>query len=129
LISIDSTVWIAYFNGQKGPAADLLDQWLKEGREITIWPAVVTEVLCGFRSDRDFQAAKKIMLQIPIISHGSATYLQAARLFRSLRKKGITIGTTDVLIAQACIENRAALLTLDNDFQMIANHSALDLAL
>jgi predicted nucleic acid-binding protein len=127
LISVDSSVWIAYFQGLDLPATQRLETAMQDREETVVWPAVVTEVLAGFRSDRLFEEARRILDLAPRIPHRPEIYVHAAQLFRHLRKVGITAGTTDCLIAQSCIENNTPLLTLDRDFTLIARHSALKL--
>ena len=54
--------------------------------------------------------------------------MRAARLFRSLRKKGVTVrGAVDCVIAQTCLDTEAELLSPDSDFRQIARHTSLRL--
>jgi len=54
--------------------------------------------------------------------------VRAARLFRSLRQKGITVrGAVDCIIAQTCLDVDAELLSPDADFERIARHTPLRL--
>ena len=53
MILVDSSVWIDYFNGRRTRQTDLLDGLL--GREpLVVGDLVLTEVLQGFKRDRDF---------------------------------------------------------------------------
>jgi predicted nucleic acid-binding protein len=57
---------------------------------------------------------------------GDTIAVQAARNFRALRRRGITIGKTiDRLIGTWCIENRRPLLHNDSDFRPMARHLGL----
>lgn len=59
MILVDSSVWIAYFRGAITPQTERLGSLL--GIEpIAIGDLIMTEVLQGFISDRDFNQAKKI---------------------------------------------------------------------
>jgi predicted nucleic acid-binding protein len=70
-----------------------------------------------------------VLSALPCLSLSRASYVSAARLYRNLRARGVTVGgTVDCLIAQACIETNATLLTADRDFDRIAAHTALRLA-
>jgi predicted nucleic acid-binding protein len=54
------------------------------------------------------------------------TFLRAAELFRSLRRKGITIRKPiDCMIASVSIEHGVALLHNDRDFDPIETHCGL----
>ena len=60
LIFVDSSVWIDYFNGSDTPATERLHALL--GREpLIVGDIVVTEVLQGFRRDRDFRMARDVL--------------------------------------------------------------------
>jgi hypothetical protein len=91
-------------------------------------PVIVTEVLQGFRTERGFESAQRILLSLPMIHPTLECHVRAARLFRSLRTKGVTVrGAVDCIIAQTCLDTGAALLSPDADFERIARHSPLRL--
>ena len=57
---------------------------------------------------------------------GDAIAVVAARNFRALRRRGITIRKTiDLLIGAWCIENRRPLLHDDSDFHPMARYLGL----
>ncbi len=117
MIFLDSTVLIDYFNGEKNWQVDVLDSIL--GKElVVIGDYVLTEVLQGFRNDKDFQKAKTILLSFPCFDIGGKdTALQSAKNYRFLRKKGITVRKTiNAMIATFCIMNNFTLLHNDKDF-------------
>ena len=68
------------------------------------------------------------MVSLPIIQPTVNCHVRAARLFRSLRRKGVTVrGAVDCIIAQACLDIEAELLSPDADFERIALHTPLRL--
>ncbi|MFZ1290786.1 MAG: PIN domain nuclease [Melioribacteraceae bacterium] len=117
MIFLDSTVLIDYFNGKNNWQVEVLDSIL--GRElVVIGDYVLTEVLQGFKIDKDFQKAKTILLSFPCFEIGGKEIaIKSANNFRLLRKKGVTIRKTiDAMIAIFCIENNFILLHNDKDF-------------
>ncbi len=117
MMLVDSSVWIAYFNGKVNWQTDLLDELL--GKEpILIGDLILTEVLQGFRNDSDFRKAKEFLKALDFVELGGRSNAVAAAMnYRVLRKKGITVRKTiDVLIGTYCIENDVALLHDDQDF-------------
>jgi predicted nucleic acid-binding protein len=57
---------------------------------------------------------------------GDVIATAAARNFRSLRRRGITVRKTiDLLIGTWCIENRGPLLHNDGDFRPMARYLGL----
>ena len=57
MILVDASVWIDYFNGNRTWQTDLLDESLSHV-PIIMGDLILTEVLQGFRSDKDFHAAQ-----------------------------------------------------------------------
>ena len=129
MILVDSSVWIDYFNGNHTPQTDLLDHCLST-IPIIIGDLILTEVLQGFRLDKDYQTAKTFLshLQFHHIG-GYEVALQSAQIYRSLRRKGVTVRKTiDVIIAGYCIVQGLTLLHDDRDFIPIADHFPLKIA-
>jgi predicted nucleic acid-binding protein len=129
MILVDSSVWIDYFRGTQTSAADLLDSLL--GNEpVATGDLILAEVLQGFGGDHDFIQGQKLLTSLPIIDLlGGAVAIQAARNFRALRAKGITIRkTVDTVIATSCIEKGLTLLYSDRDFDPFVMHLGLQSA-
>jgi predicted nucleic acid-binding protein len=126
VIVVDSSVWIDYFNGTGAPEAEVLDRLL--GREsILVGDLILAEVLQGFRTERDAKQAQDVldlMFFEPMV--GRETALMAAKTYRNLRAKGITVRkTVDMLIASFCILRGHELLHADRDFDTIAANTSL----
>ncbi|MFN3943566.1 MAG: PIN domain nuclease [Allosphingosinicella sp.] len=130
MIFADSGVWIDFFNGVRTPETDRLAQLLARSR-IVVGDLVLTEVLQGFTSDRDFQQAREALTSLPLISvTDPATALLAADHYPALRRRGITVRKTiDCLIATRCIAVGLPLLYSDRDFDPFVAHLGLRSAL
>ena len=127
MIVVDTTVWADWFNGRDSPEVDRLGQALGR-QDAGLVPVILTEVLQGFRSDRDFERARVLLVRLPVLSLDLEGHAAAARLFRRLRGKGITVrGAIDCIIAQTCIAAGVELLSADLDFAAIARHTTLRL--
>ena len=126
MILVDSSVWIDYFNGLSTWQTDLLDDLLSNV-PILIGDLILTEVLQGFRSDDDFEAAKTCLSIIPFREIGGYEIaLRSAQNYRLLRKKGITVRKTiDVIIGTFCISEGITLLHNDRDFEPMVSHLSL----
>jgi hypothetical protein len=130
VILVDSSVWIDYFRGVTTPQVERLDELL--GSDIVATgDLMLTEVLQGFRSDRDFNEARKLLTSLVIVEIGGRDVsIQAARNFRALRALGVTVRKTiDALIATRCIESQLTLLYSDRDFDPFVRHLGLRSAL
>jgi len=127
VIVVDTTVWADWFNGTETPEVDRLSRAL-DRQDAGLAPVILTEVLQGFRADRDSERARVLLVQLPVLTLDVEGHAAAARLFRRLRGKGVTVrGTIDCLIAQTCIDAGVELLSTDQDFAAIARHTPLRL--
>ena len=127
MIVVDTAVWADWFNGTDSPEVARLAQAL-DRQDAGLVPVVLTEVLQGFRADRDFLRARDLLLGLPLLALDVDGYVAAARLYRRLRSRGITVrGTIDCIIAQTCITAGLELLSTDQDFAGIARHTPLRL--
>jgi predicted nucleic acid-binding protein len=128
MIVVDSNTWADFFNGASSPHVRRLDAALRDEDDLAILPIIITEVLQGFRTEKGFQRARRVLTALPTIQPSVDCHVRAARLFRSLRQKGVTVrGAVDCVIAQACLDLDAELLSPDADFQHIARHMPLRL--
>jgi predicted nucleic acid-binding protein len=126
VILVDSSVWVDYFRGVDTSEADKLDTLLGVEQVVT-GDLILTEVLQGFISEREFNQGRKLLASLPMIPLvGEEIAIQAARNFRKLRTLGITIWKTiDTLIATSCIEKEIPLLYSVRDFDPFVQHLGL----
>jgi predicted nucleic acid-binding protein len=128
MMIVDSNTWADFFNGVSNPHVRRLDAALRQEEDLAILPIILTEVLQGFRTELGFQRARRVLVSLPVIQPSVECHVRAARLFRSLRHKGVTVrGAVDCVIAQACLDTEAVLLSPDADFEHIARHTSLRL--
>lgn len=125
-IFVDSSVWVNFFNDIQSSKVDLLGGLLGTA-PLVLGDLVVSEVLQGFREDRDFERAKEALLRFPIHSMGGLDLaLASASNYRMLRRKGITVRKTiDCWIATFCLRHGLELLHDDRDFEPFATHLGL----
>src|SRR2546421_7462725 len=126
VIVVDSSVWIDFLNGRAAPHVRRLRALLGSD-EIIVGDLMVCEVLQGLDSERAAREVESLLRRFDIVSMaGDAIAVIAARHFRELRRRGITIRKTiDLLIGTWCIENRRPLLHHDDDFRPMAKHLGL----
>ncbi|HEY8709519.1 MAG TPA: PIN domain nuclease [Burkholderiaceae bacterium] len=126
MILVDSSVWIDYFRGHATPQTDTLDRLLGD-QPLAVGDLILTEVLQGFASERDFAQARRVLTSLTVVDLGGQDIaIQAAKNFRALRSLGITTRKTiDTVIATRCIESDYELLHCDRDFEPFATHLGL----
>ena len=128
MILVDTSVWIDYFNGLDNKQTESLDRILSE-QSVLVGDIILTEILQGFDSDKDFRLAKQALDPLDCVHLGGKSLaIKAASNFRFLRSKGVTIRkTVDMLIGSWCIEHEVELLHNDKDFDRIATQLPLQI--
>ena len=123
---VDTSVWIDYFNGKIDERTDATEKFIIEG-ELLMLPIILQEVLQGIRSAKDFSTVKNAFLRNTFFNFNTIDMaLEAASLFRFLKRNGVTIRKpNDSLIAAICIQNNFSLLHNDKDFNNIAKYTSL----
>jgi predicted nucleic acid-binding protein len=126
MILVDSSVWIDYFRGTPTPQTDKLHSLLGVEPLLT-GDLVLAEVLQGFGSDAGFRRALELLTSLRVVVLGGREVaIQAARNFRALRTRGVTVRKTiDSVIAARCIASGIALLYSDRDFDPFVQHLGL----
>jgi predicted nucleic acid-binding protein len=126
VILVDSSVWIDYFKGTASAQADKLDQLLGD-EPVAVGDLILTEVLQGFSTDREFNAARRLLTGLEIVTLGGTDVaIQAAKNYRTLRAIGVTVRKTiDTIIATRCIVSGHTLLHSDRDFDVFEKHLGL----
>ena len=125
MVLVDTSVWIAVFRRNK--PIDL-EQYVDFDEVVTCLP-VIQEVLQGFRHQADFLIARESMMALPTVEAPlhREVFLQAAELFRTARRQGITVRScADCLIAVCALRNSLRVLHKDRDFRLLAKIAPLD---
>ena len=126
MILVDSSVWIAHLRGLVTPAVrTLTDRGASE--PLLVGDLILMEVLQGARSEGQATRIERAMRAFPVVSLlDAAMAAKAARNYRSLRDRGITVRkTADIIIGTYCIEHGHALLHDDRDFEPMVRHLGL----
>ena len=126
MIVVDSTVWIDFLNGRNSPHVRRVRALLGES-EIIVGDLMLCEVLHGLANERAARDVEALLRRFDIVPMaGDAIAVAAARNYRSLRARGVTVRKTiDLLIGTWCIENKRPLLHNDRDFRLMARHLGL----
>lgn len=126
-ILVDTTVWIDALNGIINKRTDFLKKQIEADIPIVLCPVIIQEILQGIKEDNDYLRVKEALsgFEVLFINPVEAAY-GAARLYRNLRKHGVTIRkSNDCLIAFYAIYHNVKLLHHDSDFDLITQHTTL----
>ncbi len=126
MVLVDTTVWIDFFADRPLPHVAALQKLIEEDADLCVCGVILAEVLQGIRSDAHYRKTKDYFESLILMPMRRTTYEKSAALYRSLRKKGVTIRKPiDCMIASVAIEHALPLLHNDRDFDQIAKHSKL----
>lgn len=129
MIVVDTTVWIDFFKAA-GTSEDLhLQELIIESQTIALTDLIFCEILQGIGDDDEVVRTRIHLLHFPILRMDSlGIFEQAATIYRTCRKRGVTIRKTiDCLIAAVCLNNELALFHKDSDFDRIARVTPLQI--
>jgi predicted nucleic acid-binding protein len=126
VIVVDSSVWIDFLTGRSAAHVRELRSVLGTN-EVIVGDLMLCEVLQGLNTEKSAREVETLLRRFQIVPMaGDAIAVLAARNYRALRRLGVTMRKTiDLFIGTWCIENRAALLHNDRDFQPMAQHLGL----
>jgi len=126
VILVDSSVWIDFFRNRPTTKAKWLDKHL-DVEDLAVGDLILAEVLRGFKDDRGFNETRRLLRRLRQISLcGEDLAVEAARNYRKLRAKGVTVrGTVDLIIATRCLADGLQLLHSDKDFEGFEEHLGL----
>jgi len=118
-VLVDTSAWIASF--RSSVPEDLkafLNQALANRRVVTA-PIITLELLQGTKTQHEYGDLKLMLESLGQLPMNLAVWNRSYALGFTLRRNGLTIPTTDVIIAALALEYDCALLHRDRHFRMI----------
>jgi predicted nucleic acid-binding protein len=125
---VDTSVWSLALRRDRPPDVPevaRLQQALESGETLVSTGLVLQELLQGFAGPRNRQEIINRFLALTFISPDRQDHVAAAELRTELRRRGVQVGTVDVLLAQICLRRELTMLTTDKDFRHVAVHTDL----
>ena len=114
----DTCAWIDFFNARHTPLATALEQLLLQG-EVFTCGIVKYELVQGVRSQAEEKTLLHAFQAVNHLEMNESLWIKAGRLSAALRKKGVTIPFSDILIAVLALENDLTILTVDRHFEQV----------
>jgi len=125
-ILVDTSVWIDFFHRISSRETALLKDALQRREQIFITGIIAQEILQGIRQDSQHDSVLHYLLLFSRIDDEFDDYLAAANIYRTLRRRGLTVRSpVDCLIAALAIRAKVSLLHNDSDFTAIARQFPL----
>ncbi len=125
LFLVDTSAWLFALRKEFSPVIkERLDHLLKENRVITVG-IIKLEILGGTKSENEFQRLKMRLDSLKDCETNTPLWEKAYDLAFQLRRKGVTIPYTDILIAASALTHEATLLHVDTHFDLAAQFFSL----
>ncbi len=125
MILIDSSAWIEYFRPQGLYTARQAVMEAIRNDEVAAHGIVRVEIVAFARSESDRQKLASDFAAFHWLGPTEEDFDGAIELGFELRRQGLTIPTTDLIIAATALRADCQLYHLDGHFEQIAAHSPL----
>ena len=126
MVLVDTTVWVDFFADHLEPHVTALESSIEQKDDVCICGIILTEVLQGIQKEKDYKKTKDLFDKLIFLPMTYASFIKAVEIYRSLRRKGITIRKPlDCMIASVAIEHDIPFLHNDRDFDPIEKHCGL----
>jgi predicted nucleic acid-binding protein len=125
---VDTSVWsLALRRDQPAGRGEVgvLIRAVERGETLLTTGLVLQELLQGFARPKSRSHIVERFSALPLVVPDRDDHIDAAELRNRCRRKGVQIGTIDALLAQLCIRHGLTMLTADQDFTLLAEHSRL----
>lgn len=114
---VDTSIWIEYFKNRP-EVVKIIEDGLMNNRIFIIGPSI-SELLQGVKSEEEYDKLVNCIEAVPYLQADVTDWKKAGSISFQLRKKGITIPLTDVIISAVAVNNEAEVYTLDQHFAQI----------
>jgi len=123
---IDTSAWLFALRKDFLPdIKDRLDFLLRENLVLTTG-IIRLELLAGTKTESEYDRLKNRLSTLENIETDDSLWEMACDLGFKLRRKGVTIPYTDILIATCALSAGCIILHADNHFDIIAEHFNLN---
>jgi predicted nucleic acid-binding protein len=125
LFIVDTSAWLLALRRDFIPEVkELIDRLLRDGVVITTG-IIKLEIIGGARTQYEFQRLKSRFNALDDIKTDDAIWQKACELGFALRRKGITVPHTDILIAACSLHSGSVIVHADAHFDIMAGHSGI----
>ena len=123
---IDTSIWINVLRDKSGTGKIKLKNSIGD-RPYYLPIFTQMELLQGCKDEREWQKLSQYLsVQKYVVPNYSKIWVEAARLYFELRRKGVTVRSNiDCAIALCAIEHNLLLYHCDRDFEQIAKYTVL----
>ncbi len=118
MVVADTSVWIEYFRGGDEAVRAPLRGLIKAEQAVLVG-VVLAELLQGCRTPKEADTILANLGGLRFLETTFSTWKRAGELSATLRRKGITVPLSDMIIAALAMEHNCEVYTLDPHFKQI----------
>jgi predicted nucleic acid-binding protein len=117
-IIVDTSVWIDFFNHPQAPLT-LYVKTLLRNRQVILVGMVLAEILQGIKNPKEASTVQQSLEKLPFLEMTREDWKKAGDLSATLRRKGLTIPLSDLIIGALAVKESLEILTTDPHFKKI----------
>lgn len=121
----DTSVWVHYFRRPVRPRLQFRMQQLTVSDSLATCDVVRLELLRGAKDDEDFTRIDRLLNAARRLPTGDREWEEAIRLGYRLKRTGVTIAVTDLLIAVVAMTYNVTLVHADDGFEQMRPYCSL----
>ena len=114
----DTCAWIDFFNACQTPLSAALAEALRHG-QVRTCGIVKYELVQGLIGKDEERVLCEALSAVAHLEMTESLWVKAGHLSFRLRKRGLTIPLSDILIATLALEHSLSVLTIDRHFGLI----------
>lgn len=117
-VIVDTCVWIEFFRDPESLVTLRLNTLLRE-RRVIMPGMVLAEIIQGVRAPKEAKRVRENLKKLPYLEMTRDAWEKAGEISASLRKNGITIPLTDLIIAAMALLEDLEVFTIDPHFKEV----------
>ena len=117
-IIVDTCVWIEFFRKPESDLTVHLKGQLRE-RRVTMVGMVLAEILQAIKVQKEARLVKESLKKLSYLEMTRDIWEKAGEISASLRRKGITIPLSDLIISALAISGDYEVFTIDPHFEQV----------
>lgn len=118
MVIVDTSVWVEYFKGGDALTRAALRDLIR-AEQTALVGVVLAELLQGCRTPKEAEMILSKLAGLRFLETDFSTWRRSGELSASLRRKGITLPLSDLIIAALALEHHCQVYTLDPHFDRI----------
>jgi len=122
---IDTSAWLFALKKDFVPEVKNRIALLLKNDAVVTTGIIKLEIISGARTEKEFQRLKNRFNALGIVESDEPVWQKAYELGFNLRRKGVTVPHTDILIAACALQSGSIIVHADAHFDMMAKHALI----